>query len=126
MSDDTKNSRVEWIRGLNFGGSIDWAIDLAYWEEGPKEEGVVDWGVVSANLECQSTDWPSSLDELESVIDGIPPQCRNMAVIRTLYSDLLAAVEGYKNAVNGYDDKVRMPPLLSPAPSSAAASKCQT
>jgi chitinase len=28
MSDDTKEARIDWIKGLNFGGVTDWAIDL--------------------------------------------------------------------------------------------------
>jgi chitinase len=28
MDGDTKNSRVQWIQGLNFAGASDWAIDL--------------------------------------------------------------------------------------------------
>lgn len=28
MSDDTKKARIDWIKGLNFGGVTDWAIGL--------------------------------------------------------------------------------------------------
>ena len=28
MTTDTYNSRVAWVKGLNFGGTSDWAVDL--------------------------------------------------------------------------------------------------
>lgn len=37
MSDETKKRRIAWAKGLNFAGTIDWAVDLQEWFS-PKPE----------------------------------------------------------------------------------------
>ncbi|KAI1368185.1 hypothetical protein F5Y08DRAFT_347581 [Xylaria arbuscula] len=104
MSDETKQRRTDWVKGLNFAGTTDWAIDLADWHDGPSDiEG--GWGVEAENFECDSESWPTTLEDLESSIDSVPPQCRGMALMRVLFEDLVTSVDEYKEVSKDYDDK---------------------
>jgi hypothetical protein len=38
MNYQTKLERTAWIKNLNFGGTTDWAIDLAHRFEGPSKK----------------------------------------------------------------------------------------
>jgi hypothetical protein len=107
MSNSTKSSRTKWIKGLNFGGTADWAIDLAGWYAGPEAgSGQSNWGLEADHLECDSSDWPSTLDDLSKKIDSLPAQCRAMALMKILVDNLVTAVDDYKMVSKDYDDKV--------------------
>ncbi|KZL68189.1 killer toxin alpha beta [Colletotrichum incanum] len=82
MDDVTKANRVKWIKDLNFGGTTDWAIDLAGWFEGPP-----------------------TLEDLEKKIDEVPSHCRNMALVKILYDRLEKAITEYNEVSKDYDDK---------------------
>ncbi|KAJ4250226.1 hypothetical protein NW762_012041 [Fusarium torreyae] len=106
MSDKTKEERVSWIKNLNFGGTADWAIDLAgnggsgYGSSGP--EGFGD--LVPDDVTCDSESWPTTLEDLADDIDSINPNCRGMALMSILIEDLQTAVEEYKDVSEDYDD----------------------
>jgi chitinase len=75
MSDKTKEERVAWVKTLNFGGTTDWAIDLAGYFEGPSQKGGSSnggWSDFKADdLSCDLNDWPTSLEKLSDNIDSI-------------------------------------------------------
>ncbi|KAI8235446.1 Killer toxin subunits alpha/beta [Colletotrichum sp. SAR 10_96] len=107
MSDTTKSTRSDWIKGLNFGGTTDWAIDLLNFLGAPEgQEGgfTVDGG---ENLECNSETWPTNLDDLEKNIDNVPPHCRSMALLNVLIRDLEKVIAEYKDVASSsdYDDR---------------------
>jgi len=108
MSDRTKQERTAWIKSLNFGGTTDWAIDLARHFEGPsKKDGSSNGGwsdFKAEDLTCNSEDWPTSLEKLASSIDSINANCRGMALMSILVKDLIAAVDEYKDVSENYDD----------------------
>ncbi|KAI8179378.1 hypothetical protein K4K52_002299 [Colletotrichum sp. SAR 10_76] len=107
MSDTTKSTRSDWIKGLNFGGTTDWAIDLLNFLGAPEgQEGgfTVDGG---ENLECNSETWPTNLDALEKNIDNVPPHCRSMALLNVLIRDLEKVIAEYRDVASSsdYDDR---------------------
>ncbi|KAI8303228.1 Killer toxin subunits alpha/beta [Colletotrichum sp. SAR11_59] len=107
MSDTTKSTRSDWIKGLNFGGTTDWAIDLLNFLGAPEgQEGgfTVDGG---ENLECNSETWPTNLDDLEKNIDNVPPHCRSMALLNVLIRDLEKVIAEYRDVASSsdYDDR---------------------
>ena len=104
MSDETKKGRREWIRGLNFGGTTDWALDLADYYEGPHSEG--DWNVDIESPECNQDDWPTSLEGFDTNMDQLPIHCRGMALTRFLAVSMNDAIEEFTKVSEGYDDKV--------------------
>ncbi|KAM5353884.1 hypothetical protein ACJ41O_000534 [Fusarium nematophilum] len=108
MSDKTKEERVAWVKTLNFGGTTDWAIDLAGYFEGPGQKGGSSnggWSDFKADdLSCDSKDWPTSLEKLADNIDSINANCRAVATMSVLVKDLIAAVDEYKDVSKNYDD----------------------
>lgn len=103
MDDVTKVNCVKWIIDLNFGGTTDWPIDLAGWFEGPPVRGGLT--VEADNLECDSTKWPKTLEDLEKKIDEVPYHCRNMALVKILYDRLEKAIAECNEVSKDYDDK---------------------
>ncbi|KAF5664957.1 killer toxin alpha beta [Fusarium heterosporum] len=107
MSDKTKRERVLWIKLLNFGGTTDWAIDLAGYFEGPSTKGGSSnggWSDFKADdLSCDSNSWPNTLEKLANNIDSINANCRAMATMSILVKDLIAAVDEYKDVSKNYN-----------------------
>lgn len=108
MSDLTKETRTDWIKDMNFGGTFDWAIDLGEWFRGTEEDSVIHAKQQSDHLECDSGMFPSSLEELEEDLSYIDPQCRNMALMHVLRKDLDVAIEEYEKVSKDkdYQDRV--------------------
>lgn len=107
MSDETKKKRIEWIRDLNFGGTTDWAADLQDWSDGPDGENKLDLSGLPV-LGCDSSSWPTTLEDLSSNVDSIPANCRGQAILNVLLGHLDDAITHYNEAAKGYDDKVRL------------------
>ncbi|EFQ99545.1 killer toxin alpha/beta [Nannizzia gypsea CBS 118893] len=106
MDETTKAKRVSWIRGLNFAGTTDWAIDLQGWFEGPSGDGDGDGdGSKPKALECIPSTWPTTLQGLSDKIDTIPENCRAQAAMMILIPQLEEAVTKYKEVSDGYEDK---------------------
>ncbi|EFR03916.1 killer toxin alpha/beta [Nannizzia gypsea CBS 118893] len=107
MDDDTKAQRIEWVRSLNLGGTTDWAIDLANWNRGPDKAG--GWTVESDNLQCDSTTWPTTLDDLEKNIGKVQVNCRGRAVLSILAGDLQDAIAKYRevSSSSDYNDRFK-------------------
>ncbi|OBS25972.1 hypothetical protein FPOA_06504 [Fusarium poae] len=108
MSDKTKEERVAWVKTLNFGGTTDWAIDLAGYFEGPSlKDGTSNggWSDFKADdLTCDSNNWPSTLEKLAESVDSINGNCRSLALMNILIKDLIAAVDEYKDVSKNFND----------------------
>ncbi len=105
MDGFTKENRVSWYKALNFGGTTDWAIDLDDWYLDTETDSYDNF--TGVNLECDSTNWPTTLETLEAGIDAIGPHCRAMATTRVLINALKSALAEYEDATSGFDDLVR-------------------
>lgn len=113
MSDLTKETRTEWIEGLNFGGTSDWAVDLGQWFRGTEEDKPNNAKGNSDHLECDSYMFPSSLEELDEDLSYIEPQCRGMALMHVLLEDLDVSIREYENVSKNkdYQDRVSHLPI---------------
>ncbi|KAJ5088699.1 Peptidoglycan-binding Lysin subgroup [Penicillium angulare] len=106
MSDDTKTERISWVKGLNFGGVTDWAVDLQDWNLGldPSSDDVKDLELPDMPKGCPSDDWPDNMDDLEANIDKIDVGCRAQAVVWVLLKILPGVLENYQDAADNYDE----------------------
>lgn len=104
MTDTTKTRRREWIKGLNFGGTTDWALDLAECYDGPVIEG--GWDVETDTAQCDQSSWPTTLDGFDKDIGSVPMHCRGMALTRYFTVAIEEAMTKFSEVSTGYDDKV--------------------
>ncbi|KAF2108717.1 hypothetical protein BDV96DRAFT_605472 [Lophiotrema nucula] len=105
MSDQTKSTRTDWVKGLNFGGTSDWAADLDkdYGSDEIGEENPEDIEMGGGPKCDQSTQY----DTLEKISGdaNLDATCAQVYTLRVLHYLLNQAVDKY-NAVNdGYDSK---------------------
>jgi len=105
MDGPTKANRIEWVQGLSFGGTTDWAVDLQYFHEpvaGDTSQGEL---VVGTPGGC-----PLEFNDLGHVSQYasaglIPSWCRATYVIGALGKLLGSTLSGYQNAKSDYDGK---------------------
>ncbi|EAU33975.1 conserved hypothetical protein [Aspergillus terreus NIH2624] len=111
MSEDTKAGRIEWVKGLNFGGVSDWAIDLGDWYDGVDPDDHSSSALLAGGRTfdgCPSNNWPDTLDELNDNLDKIAVDCGSQAVVHVLLMQVNDAVSNYKAISSGdYDEKFK-------------------
>ncbi|RDW93972.1 uncharacterized protein DSM5745_01294 [Aspergillus mulundensis] len=111
MSEDTKAGRVDWVKGLNFGGVSDWAIDLGDWYNGVDPDDDDSSSLLAGGRTydgCPSDDWPDTLDELNDNLDKIAVECQAQAVVHVLLLHVNDAVSDYEEVSSGdYDEKFK-------------------
>ena len=109
MSDTTKSRRIDWIKKHNMGGSTDWAVDLAGWFEGSDKDREDEWNIKTDVLDCDSSKWPKTLEDLEKDIGNVPKHCRGQALLRVLVSGYESAIREYREVsqTKDYDDKFK-------------------
>lgn len=109
MTDETKKRRIDWITDLNFGGVVDWAIDLGAVYDGPKpddnETGFGFWDV--PDVTCNPDKWPLTLGLFDKYPEFVPGPCRAQAILKLLVDELGYAVDAYNEASEGFDDKFK-------------------
>jgi chitinase len=102
MDSDTKASRVSWIKGLNFGGTTDWAVNLQSFED-PLEGDTSDGELIKAKEYSCDGEY-GTLDDLVSKKDNISPRCASqymLVAIGTLLDDTLTSYDSVKNDYDG-------------------------
>ncbi|KAL4804670.1 glycoside hydrolase superfamily [Aspergillus unguis] len=107
LTSDSYKARKEWYDSLNFGGSVDWAVDLdrTYGNNG------------TGDLEDSGDDWPEyepcpniwfggGLDGLQEAVDSgsFPTHCIPVQTLRELLTMLDMAYGNYTDVNNGYDE----------------------
>lgn len=106
LSPESYDTRKQWYDDLNFGGSVDWAVDLnrTYGNNGTGdlEESGDDW---PEHQPCPETQY-ADLDKLQEAQDGgsIPDYCVAPMTLDTLLAMLDTAYNNYTNVDNGYDE----------------------
>ncbi|KAL4739555.1 glycoside hydrolase superfamily [Aspergillus similis] len=106
LSPPSYESRRDWYDSLNFGGSVDWAVDLnrTYGNNGTgdREEVGDDW---AEYVPCPNI-WFPSLDALEAAVDkdSFPDYCLAPLTMNTLLNRLQTAYDNYTDVNNGYDE----------------------
>ncbi|KAI2999287.1 unnamed protein product [Aspergillus niger] len=102
MTDDTYETRLAYYQGLNFGGTSDWALDLAEdWETGVASDGDE---TADATPPCDLSLTFDTLDALAAVATSYDPYCAQIYAVDTLGSELAVAQVNYTTVDTDYDD----------------------
>lgn len=106
MDEDTKTSRTNLYRNLNFGGIVDWAIDLQEFlgdDGSPDDDDDGDDLPDLPNLPPCDARY-STLEDLDASSSSFPSNCRAIYLVETLSTVLKTAVKSYHDLLqNGYD-----------------------
>jgi chitinase len=120
MTDDVKTSRKARYQGLNFAGTVDWAVDLAHWSGSDGDPDGTDDSCTGTDDdgECNEGDplhpWTpcdadisGSLDDLsDDTIAGWPTHCVAQYTLEALSNLLADALQNFTDLMaNGYDSK---------------------
>lgn len=114
LTDDSYSSRASKWRGLNFGGTSDWAVDLVadFGSGGNGKTGDDGTGSDSddtsdgyGTLLCDVTKSYATFDDLAKDAGGMSSYCANYYSLDVLSSMLDDAYSRYNDANNGYDTK---------------------
>lgn len=110
MGKDLKADRIDWIKGLNFGGSSDWAIDLINYSENENvdDSDLVDHGDDESgddDLTCPSDKNPGNLDDLANQADSLDEGCVQLYAMDILYQQIIDSLDLFQTNSDGYDDK---------------------
>jgi chitinase len=105
MNDETKASRTNWVQGLNFGGTSDWAVDLDrdYGSDGVGDTDP-DSDEAGGGPKCDQSDTYTSLEKISNDT-SLEPTCAvvySLAVLTTMLNDTIAK---YNEVNDGYDSK---------------------
>lgn len=107
MDSNTKISRVDWAKGLNIGGTSDWAVDLAKFHD--PVEGDTSGGelIVGVPAEC-----PLEFNDLDHVVqyatsNQIPSYCRSIYILGAMAKMLDTVIAEYKDTDNNYNGKFK-------------------
>ncbi|KAF2094641.1 killer toxin alpha/beta [Rhizodiscina lignyota] len=107
MTDVTKDSRTGYYKSLNFGGTVDWAVDLHEFtgDDGAPSDNDDDDLPLPAPTMPDCTASYTTLDDLGAA-GNIPDNCKAYCIVSTLGNVLSAAVKNYTDMMNdGYDGK---------------------
>ncbi|KAJ4156030.1 hypothetical protein LMH87_001244 [Akanthomyces muscarius] len=107
MDDDVKKSRQDWLKGLNFAGTSDWAVDLnEYTIDVGSDSGFKDFALSDLDdIECSGDLNPGNMGDLVDKADKLPARCTAMFALDILYGTLEDALQLFDVNSNGYDDK---------------------
>lgn len=103
LTPDSYNKRKTWYDGMNFGGSVDWAVDLnrTYGNNGTGDlqESDDEWEEYKP---CPTKIY-NNLDDLIGASD-LPAHCIAQMTLDTLVKMLDVAYDNYTDVNNGYDE----------------------
>ncbi|RYP14310.1 hypothetical protein DL765_006475 [Monosporascus sp. GIB2] len=102
LSANTKKSRTDYYKSLNFAGISDWALDL--WNDGlqPDDDSGGDLDQEDNFVSCDVSRTISSLDDMAKD-SSIPIYCRGFYTLTVLLRLLEQAKTNYTKADNGYN-----------------------
>ncbi|OAF98601.1 glycoside hydrolase [Paraphaeosphaeria sporulosa] len=108
MSDKTKASRTDWYKGLNFGGTSDWAVDLDK-DHGDDGVGSVDPDELEKEGVGPKCDSYGSYDTLEKISgnENLQPTCAAVYALGVLKKLLGEAMDKYNSVNDRYDGKFK-------------------
>ncbi|KAK3330048.1 killer toxin alpha/beta [Apodospora peruviana] len=113
MTDDQKKARGTRYKGLNFAGTVDWAVDLQGFtgddDRGPTdddEEDDDDEDLPNMPPLPDCDDTYNNMDDVESKLDGAPQHCKAMYTLMGLRGLLKDSTDKYDSMVKkDYDHK---------------------
>ncbi|KAM6509638.1 hypothetical protein FALCPG4_017287 [Fusarium falciforme] len=106
MTETTKKRRISKYKGLNFGGTSDWAIDLQqFWAD---TENIDDTRSNFTEGTDGTYEWcDKEYDSVEDIPDSSPGKCIPSYILGGLKKELATAITDYKEVSKGYDDKFK-------------------
>ncbi|POR35152.1 Killer toxin alpha/beta [Tolypocladium paradoxum] len=109
MSQTTKSSRTGYYKGLNFAGTVDWAVDLQDFTDEDRDFGDDDDGLPQpAPIMPACTASYATLEDLDGAAGSIPDNCKAYYLAQTLSNMLGASVNNYTDMMaHGYADKFK-------------------
>ncbi|KAH8695443.1 hypothetical protein BGW36DRAFT_299192 [Talaromyces proteolyticus] len=110
----TRSSRTSFYKGLNFRGTIDWAVDLLAFtgddgdETDPNSsDGGGTGGPPLPDLSCPGN--YTTLDDIEAAADSMPSLCAAIYMVQALQTIYNNAMIQYNSMMtNGYDSKFQI------------------
>ncbi|RHZ44851.1 uncharacterized protein CDV56_103313 [Aspergillus thermomutatus] len=105
MSETTKNTRRSHWKGLNFAGTIDWAVDLQRFTVDDYSTDVLEPG--APKLEnCTGT--YTTFEAIKQDAAGFSDECRAQYVLQALQANLTGSLSRYYAMMaDGYDEKFK-------------------
>ncbi|KAH9223098.1 hypothetical protein DL95DRAFT_498048 [Leptodontidium sp. 2 PMI_412] len=105
MDGNQKSDRIKWIKGLNFGGTTDWAVDLQTmdYDENDGEDEDEDEEVLPNG--CPASANPGNLQGLANNAGSMENNCASLYGLDILYKELIDALALFKVNSQDYDDK---------------------
>jgi hypothetical protein len=105
MDDNTKTSRTNWYKSLNFAGTVDWAIDLQADSGDDGDPTGDDDGDPDAINLPPCTNLYADLDALDADSGNIPLHCSALYTLNTLSTLFAVSLKNYTDLVNNHYDK---------------------
>ncbi|KAJ5926897.1 killer toxin alpha/beta [Penicillium verrucosum] len=108
MDGDTMKSRTSFYKDFNFGGTVEWAVDLnKFTDDDNNYDDSWDEPPVPKLAACTETF--HSIEALGNASSTIPEHCVTQYTLQTLSDSLSAAMKNYTDLMNdGYDAKFKI------------------
>ncbi|KKA17641.1 hypothetical protein T310_8420, partial [Rasamsonia emersonii CBS 393.64] len=102
LSLNSYGQRLGWYASHNFGGTVDWALDLlADYSGGKAFDGDESQG---EDAPCDFSVTFNTLADLAKASSKYSPYCSQIYAVQTLSNELSTAMANYSAVNNGYDD----------------------
>ncbi|OAA59939.1 Glycoside hydrolase, subgroup, catalytic core [Cordyceps fumosorosea ARSEF 2679] len=107
MDDETKASRSDWVKGLNFAGTSDWAADLNSFDgDDFSDAGMPDVPTTDLdNIDCDPDLNPGNMKDLSDKADSLPVRCQSLFALDILMNALDDSLSLFNVNSKDYDDK---------------------
>ncbi|EHL02905.1 putative Acidic mammalian chitinase [Glarea lozoyensis 74030] len=111
LSDNSKKWRQDLFKKLNFGGSVDWAVDLQSFNRdtaSPMEEteDEIDEQMFGGEPLPTCSESYTTFEQLEKDADTMPPNCKALYAVQAMDALLSKALANYSDIMShGYDEK---------------------
>ena len=107
MDGPTKDRRIAWAKGLNIGGTSDWAVDLEKFYDPVEGDSSGGENIVGTAADC-SLEF-NDLDHVFQYASSflLPPYCRSIYLLSAMSKMLDTVIAQYKNTSNNYEGKFK-------------------
>jgi GH18 family chitinase len=106
MSDTTKGTRTTYYQGLNFAGTVDWAVDLSeFTDEDGDPDDLDDDGDPDTTPLAPCDASYADFDALDAAASSVPQHCVALYTLQALKGVLTETLSNYTDMINGGYDK---------------------
>lgn len=108
MTDTTKSTRTSFYQGLNFGGTVDWAVDLQAFTDDDLHPGGDDDNLPPTDPLSPCTATYNTIEDLDAAAASIPDHCVTIYTLIALNNLLTETLTNYTDMMaDGYDKKFK-------------------